>query len=183
MIIRFKKTACALMLGCSLSMLAVPALAAKPSEKSLIELMQVTKANEQLKQLSDPNNTMMAQMVASSLEGIPESEISEKQRRELSKIITKYNQKIFNQDYVATLSQQVTQQYIKAAQQHFTQQEVDAQIAFYSSEVGKSIINKQPAMMQDFMLTAMPIINKTTMEQVQKVMPQMEAEIAALNIK
>jgi hypothetical protein len=164
-------------------MLTVPAMAAKPSETSLIELMQVTHANEQLKQLSDPNNAMMAQMVASSLEGIPESEINEQQRRDLSKIITKYNQKIFNQDYVATLSQQITQQYIKAAQQHFTQQEVDAQIAFYSSEVGKSIINKQPAMMQDFMLTAMPMINKTTMEQVQKVLPQMEAEIAALDIK
>ena len=66
-----KKTACALMLGCSLSLVAMPVMAAKPSEASLIQLMQVTKANEQLNQLSNPNNSMMDQMVESSLQGIP----------------------------------------------------------------------------------------------------------------
>lgn len=174
---------CALACLMALCTANMSAQAATPSTDSLVTLMQVTKANEQLNQLSNPNNGMMAQMVDSSLAGIPEADISESQRRELGKIINKYNQQIFTQDYIDSLSQQITQQYIKAAQKHFTQQEVDAQIAFYSSEVGKSIINKQPAMMQDFMLEAMPMITKTSMEQMQKIMPQMQAEIEALNLE
>ena len=177
----FKTCALACIMAISTANMSVQA--ATPSTVSLVTLMQVTKANEQLKQLSEPNNNLMAQIVESSLAGIPEADMSESQRRELGKIINKYNQQLFTQDYIDTLSQQITHQYIKAAQKHFTQQEVDAQINFYSSEVGKSIINKQPAMMQDFMLEAMPMITKTNMEQMQKIMPQMQAEIEALNLK
>ena len=72
---------------------------------------------------------------------------------------------------------------METAKQHFDQAEVDAQIAFYSSEAGQSIINKQPAMMKDYMTKVMPIVMESTMEKVQDIMPRMAADIKALKIE
>lgn len=105
------------------------------------------------------------------------------QRQQLTAIITKYNKEIFNDDYVNKLNERLIQDYIVTAKQHFTQQEVDAQVAFYSSVVGQSIIDKQPSMIQDYMTKTMPTVMQGSMEQVQKVLPRMQAEIATLNLE
>ena len=82
-----------------------------------------------------------------------------------------------------SMNQQVVDVYVKTAKQHFNQKEVDAQIAFYSSDVGQSIIDKQPDMMKDYMAQIMPIVMDSTMQKMRDIMPRMVADLEALNIK
>lgn len=175
----FFKT-CALACVMSLSVATMSAQAATPSDASLVKLMQITKAAEQIKQMTSPDAGMMEQMVQGSLKGIPDSEISPNQRQQLGKIINKYNRQVFDEAYVKQMTEQMTKAYIASAKKHFTQEEVDAQIAFYGSPVGQNIINKQPAMVQDYMNSVMPEVMESTMKRMQEVMPKMQAEIAAL---
>lgn len=165
------------------SVMSLPVQAAVPTDASLKQLMKVTKTTELMNQMTSPDNTMMDQMVQSSLANIPQDKMSTYQRQKLTKIISKYNKEMFDSTYINKLNQQMMSAYINSAKEHFTQEEVDAQIAFYSSKVGQSIIDKQPAMMQDYMQEAMPIVMESSMTQLQKVMPRMQAEIEALGIE
>lgn len=168
----------------SLSAMAVtPVVAAVPTDASLRQLMKVTKTTDLAKQMMTLDDTMMSQMVQSSLSMVAQDEMSDYQRQQLTTIITKYNKEIFSDDYLDKLNEQLIQDYIVTAKKHFTQQEVDAQVAFYSSAVGQSIIDKQPLMIQDYMTRTMPKVMQGSMEQVQRVLPRMQAEIAALNIE
>lgn len=160
-----------------------PVIAAVPTDASLRQLMKVTKTTDLAKQMMTLDDTMMSRMVQSSLSMVPQDEISTYQRQQLTAIITKYNKEIFSDDYLNKLNEQLIKDYIVTAKQHFTQQEVDAQVAFYSSAVGQSIIDKQPSMIQDYMTKTMPTVMQGSMEQVQKVLPRMQAEIAALNLE
>lgn len=165
-----------------LGTMAVPALAAAPTDGSLRQLMTVTKVDEMAKQMM-PDSNMVEQMIQAALAGIPQDEISEYQREQLGKIISKYNREMFSDDYINALNKQLIEGYIKTAKRHFTQQEVNAQIEFYGSKLGQSIINKQPAMMQDYMNEVMPAVTQSSMAELQKVMPRMQAEIEALDLQ
>lgn len=164
----------------SVSMIAVPALAAAPTDDSLRQLMSVTKVDEMAKQMMAPDTNMTDQLIQATLSGIAQDEISDYQREQLGNIISKYNREMFSDDYINALNAQVIEGYIKTAKKHFTQQEVNAQIEFYGSKLGQSIIDKQPAMMQDYMNEVMPTVMQSSMAEMQKMMPKMQAEIEAL---
>lgn len=170
--------ACTMLFG----MVAMPTLAAVPTDESLKELMKITKVDEMARQMMSSESTMSEQMVQSMLAGISSDEISDDKRQRLNQVITKYNNKILSDEYINSVMTLSTQGYIDAAKRHFTQKEVDAQINFYGSKVGQSIIDKQPAMMQDYIDATMPAIMKSTMAQMQKILPNMEAEIEALEL-
>lgn len=166
-----------------LGTMAVPALAAAPTDGSLRQLITVTKVDKMAKQMMMPDSSMTDQIIQAALTGIPQDEISEYQREQLGKIISKYNREMFSDDYINALNKQLIEGYIKTAKRHFTQQEVNAQIEFYGSKLGQSIINKQPAMMQDYMNEVMPAVTQSSMAELQKVMPRMQAEIEALDLQ
>lgn len=54
----------------------------------------------------------------------------------------------------------LTQAMIPAYQQHFTKTDIEAMNAFYSSPVGQKVLEQLPAVMQEGMKAAMPILNK-----------------------
>ncbi|WP_131669792.1 DUF2059 domain-containing protein [Psychrobacter pygoscelis] len=174
------KTAMAVLLGCVMSF---PVQAAVPTDASLKQLMVVTKSSEMMEQMITPDNNMMDQLLQSSLESFPQDEMDDHQRQELSRIISKYNKEMFNEAFVNKIEEQMIAAYIRSAKKHFTQEEVDAQIDFYSTDVGQSIVNKQPAMLQEYMKEAMPIAMEASMQQIQKIMPKMQAEIEALGLE
>lgn len=54
----------------------------------------------------------------------------------------------------------LTQAMIPAYQQHFTKSDIEAMNAFYSSAVGQKVLEELPAVMQEGMQAAMPILSK-----------------------
>lgn len=177
-----KKSVFALSLSLSaMTAMAIPteaAQAAVPTDASLLKLVEVTKVVETMNDMSN-NSEMIEQAMLAS---IP-NELNASQRQRFDEIIRKYSREMADKNEAEKINKEVIDAYIQSAKQHFNQQEVDAQIAFYSSQAGQSIIDKQPAMMKDYMAKIMPIVMESTMKKMQAVMPKMAADIKALKLE
>ena len=181
-----KNTVFAISLSVSaVSLMAVPivsAQAAVPTDTSLLKLIKVTKVVDMMDKMSSDTKTT-EQIMQSMLASLPIDHLSQDQRQRFNEIMSKYSKEMMNNSDRESMNQQVVDVYVKTAKQHFNQKEVDAQIAFYSSDVGQSIIDKQPDMMKDYMAQIMPIVMDSTMQKMRDIMPRMVADLEALNIK
>lgn len=74
----------------------------------------------------------------------------------------------------ATDKQTLTQAYIKAAKTYYTQAEVDAQIDFYDTVMGQSILAKQPQITAAFLQQPLPEDTSETGAQLGELLPQMQ---------
>jgi len=156
--------------------------AAVPTNESLLKLVEVTKVVEMMNDMSSDSG-ITDQVMQSMLSSLPNESLSTDQRLRFKDIVSKYSKEMTNNSDRESVNQQVIKVYMETAKQHFDQKEVDAQIAFYSSDVGQSIIDKQPDMMKDYMTKVMPIVMESTMEKVQDIMPRMVADIKALKLE
>lgn len=169
----------------SLSAMTIPTLsvqAAVPTDASLLKLIEVTKVIETMNDMSS-DSEVTEQVMQTMLASMPDNELTAAQRKRFDEIVLKYSKEMTSKDNVESLNRQITNAYIQSAKQHFNQQEVDAQIAFYSSQVGQSIIDKQPAMMKDYMAKIMPVVMESTMKKMQEIMPKMAADLEDLKLK
>jgi hypothetical protein len=55
---------------------------------------------------------------------------------------------------------EITQAMIPAYQNHFTKSDIEAMNVFYSSPVGQKVLQELPAVMQEGMQAAMPLMSK-----------------------
>lgn len=169
----------------SLSLMAIPTLSAQaavPTDASLMKLIKVTKVIETMNDMSS-DNEVTEQVMQTMLASMPNSELTAAQRKRFDEIVLKYSNEMTSKDNVETLNRLITNAYVKSAKQHFSQEEVDAQIAFYSSQVGQSIVDKQPEMMKDYMAKIMPVVMESTMKKMQEIMPKMAHDIKALKLE
>lgn len=169
----------------ALSAMAIPTLSAQaavPTDASLMKLIKVTKVIETMNDMSS-DSEVTEQVMQTMLASMPDNELTAAQRKRFDEIVLKYSKEMTNKDNVESLNRQITNAYVQSAKQHFSQEEVDAQIAFYSSQVGQSIIDKQPAMMKDYMAKIMPVVMESTMRKMQEIMPKMAADLEDLRVK
>jgi len=164
----------------AVSLMAVPTLsvqAAVPTDASLLKLIEVTKVVEMMNDMSSDSG-ITDQVTQSILSSLSIDDLSAEQRQRLEDIVSKYSNEMTSDQ--ESVNQQIVKIYMETAKQHFDQQEVDAQIDFYSSKMGQSIIDKQPDMMKDYMSQIMPVVMESTMEKMQDIMPRMAADIKAI---
>ena len=64
---------------------------------------------------------------------------------------------------------EITQAMIPAYQNHFTKGDIEAMNAFYSSPVGQKVLEQLPAVMQEGMQAAMPMMTKYISEWQERV--------------
>ncbi|MEN6668930.1 DUF2059 domain-containing protein [Psychrobacter sp. B38] len=178
-----KNAAFAMTLSVSaITAMAIPTLSAQaavPTDTSLMKLIEVTKVVETMNDMSN-DSEVTEQIMQTMLASMPNNELNTAQRKRFNEIVLKYSKEMMNQDNTESLNKKIIDAYVQSAKQHFTQQEVDAQINFYSTQVGQNIIDKQPAMMKEYMAQIMPIVMESTMKKMQEVMPKMAAELQAL---
>ncbi|MGP4864307.1 DUF2059 domain-containing protein [Psychrobacter sp. T6-5] len=169
----------------AIGLMLVPTLSAQaavPTDASLLRLAKVTKVVERADDISN-SGAVAKQIEQSMLASLPDDDISEEKRRRFDEIVSRYSKELASDSDMQSMNRQVMSIYMAAAKQHFSQEEVDAQIAFYSSRTGQSIIDKQPAMMNDYMAEVMPIVMKSTVDRVKDIVPKMAAEIKALKLE
>ena len=169
----------------AVGLMLVPALSAQaavPTDASLLRLAKVTKVVERADDISN-SGAVAKQIEQSMIASLPDGDISEEKRQRFNEIVSRYSKEMTNSSDLSNMNRQVMNIYMETAKQHFNQEEVDAQIAFYSSKVGQSIINKQPAMMNDYMAEVMPIVMGSTAEKVKDIVPKMAAELKALDLE
>ncbi|MGO9086491.1 MAG: DUF2059 domain-containing protein [Candidatus Sulfotelmatobacter sp.] len=69
---------------------------------------------------------------------------------------------------------EVVQAMIPAYQKHFTHGDIEAMNAFYSSPVGQKVLEELPAVMQEGMQAAMPILSKYLSEAHERMKRELE---------
>ena len=69
----------------------------------------------------------------------------------------------------------ISQAMIPAYQKHFTHGDIEAMSAFYASPVGQKVLGELPAVMQEGMQAAMPIITKYLNDWKDRMQKEMEA--------
>lgn len=136
-----------LLISCALLLVSCSGLQAepKPTESSIRQLLEVTKA----KRLVD---SMVAQMDAAMKDGMVQATKGKPSSVELKAVMDRVQKKtmeVLKEELDWTVLEPL---YVTVYQEHFTQAEVDAMLTFYRTPVGATVIEKLPVVMQQSMV-------------------------------
>lgn len=125
-----------------------------PTDVSIIKLMQVMHIDAQIQSIVngqqaaiDAINTQTKNHNQSSNQRASDQPLNKRQRElqeQIQSVLGQYAKIMTEGIGNAADAQTLTQAYISAAKTYYTQAEVDAQIKFYDTAVGQSILAKQP---------------------------------------
>ncbi|MGP5070387.1 DUF2059 domain-containing protein [Psychrobacter faecalis] len=155
-----------------------------PSDVSIIKLMQVMHIDEQIQSIVngqqaaiDAINTQTKNQNQSSNQRVSDQPLNKRQRElqeQIQSVLGQYAKIMTEGIGNAADAQTLTQAYISAAKTYYTQAEVDAQIKFYDTAVGQSILAKQPQITAAFLQQSLPEDTSETEAQLSELLPQMK---------
>ena len=155
-----------------------------PSDVSIIKLMQVMHIDEQIQSIVngqqaaiDAINTQTKNHNQSSNQRASDQQLNKRQRElqeQIQSVLGQYAKIMTEGIGNAADAQTLTQAYISAAKTYYTQAEVDAQIKFYDTAVGQSILAKQPQITAAFLQQSLPEDTSETEAQLSELLPQMK---------
>ena len=161
-----------------------------PTDVSIIKLMQVMHIDEQIQSIVngqqaaiDAINMQTQNQVQNGSQQINDKSLNKRQRQlqeQIQSVLGQYAKIMSNGIGDATDAQTLTQAYISAAQTYYTQAEVDAQIKFYDTEMGQSILAKQPQITAAFLQQSLPEDTSATEAQLGELLPQMKQIIKGI---
>lgn len=154
------------------------------SDVSIIKLMQVMHIDEQIQSIIngqqaaiDAINTQTKNQNQSSNQRASDQPLNKRQRElqeQIQSVLGQYAKIMTEGIGNAADAQTLTQAYISAAKTYYTQAEVDAQIKFYDTAVGQSILAKQPQITAAFLQQSLPEDTSETEAQLSELLPQMK---------
>lgn len=161
-----------------------------PTDVSIIKLMQVMHIDEQIQSIvngqkaaMDAINMQTQNQAQNSNQQANDKPLSKRQRElqaQIQSVLGQYAKIMSNGIGNATDAQTLTQAYISAAKTYYTQSEVDAQIKFYDTETGQSILAKQPQITAAFLQQSLPDDTSETDAQLGELLPQMKQIIKGI---
>ena len=150
-----------------------------PTDTSIVKLMQVMHIDEQIESIVngqqaaiDAINTQQTRTQQRD-----NGKLNKRQRElqeQIQSVLGQYAKIMTNGIRNATDKQTLTQAYINAAKNYYTQVEVDAQIGFYDTVIGQSILAKQPQITAAFLKQSLPDDTSETEAQLGELLPQMQ---------
>lgn len=161
-----------------------------PTDVSIIKLMQVMHIDEQIQSIVngqqaaiDAINMQTQNQAKKGSQQINDKSLNKRQRQlqeQIQSVLGQYAKIMNNGIGDATDAQTLTQAYISAAKTYYTQAEVDAQIKFYDTEMGQSILAKQPQITAAFLQQSLPEDTSATEAQLGELLPQMKQIIKGI---
>ena len=161
-----------------------------PTDVSIIKLMQVMHIDEQIQSIVngqqaaiDAINMQTQNQAQNSNQQANDKPLNKRQRElqaKIQSVLGQYAKIMSNGIGDATDAQTLTQAYISAAKTYYTQAEVDAQIKFYDTEMGQSILAKQPQITATFLQQSLPKDTSETEAQLGELLPQMKQIIKGI---
>ncbi len=155
-----------------------------PTDVSIIKLMQVMHIDAQIQSIVngqqaaiDAINTQTKNQNKSSNQRASDQQLNKRQRElqeQIQSVLGQYAKIMTEGIGNAADAQTLTQAYISAAKTYYTQAEVDAQIKFYDTAVGQSILAKQPQITAAFLQQSLPEDTSETEAQLSELLPQMK---------
>lgn len=156
---------------------------ATPTDTSIVKLMQVMHIDEQIESIVngqqaaiDVINTQTQKRIQQT-DDSNSSELNKRQRDiqdQIQNILGQYAKIMTSTIGESTDTQKLTQAYITAAKTYYTQDEVDAQIEFYDTVIGQSLLAKQPLITAAFLKQSLPDDISDTEEQLSDLIPTMK---------
>ncbi|HCN18222.1 MULTISPECIES: DUF2059 domain-containing protein [Psychrobacter] len=157
-----------------------------PTDASVIKLMQVMHIDEQIKSIVKGQKATIEAIheQAQNRKHLPENKASSTRQRELQEqiqnVLGQYSKIMTESIGEAANEQTLTQAYVNAAKTYYTQAEVDAQIGFYDTVIGQSILAKQPQITADFLKQSLPDDTSEAEGQLEALLPQMKQIIKGI---
>ena len=155
-----------------------------PTDVSIIKLMQVMHIDEQIQSIvngqqaaMDAINMQTQRQAQNASQQVNDKPLNKRQRQlqeKIQSVLGQYAKIMSNGIGNATDAQILTQAYISAAKTYYTQSEVDAQIKFYDTETGQSILAKQPQITAAFLQQSLPEDTSETEARLGELLPQMK---------
>lgn len=151
-----------------------------PTDASVLKLMQVMHVDEQIDAIINGQ-----QAVSDILEEqgnksrVNEAKLNKRQRelaKNLQGVLAQYTKILAGGVQGTANKEELTQAYLAAAKAHYNQQEVNALIGFYDTQIGQSILEKNPKVTSEFLKASLPdeAEMKQTTEQLEELMPQIK---------
>jgi len=149
-----------------------PGLAAaetRPTEESVLELMEVLHVEENVSSVDE----YMAEMIQSSIKKASSGQTLDPERQ---KILDDMESRMLRLIKEETSWQRMKPEIIEIYRDSYTQKEIDAMLEFYGSPVGQSVVGKMRTVMgqsmqvaQQQMMRVMPRIQKIQQETLQEL--------------
>lgn len=151
-----------------------------PTDTSIVKLMEVMHIDEQIESIVNGQQAAIDAInvqTQNRTESVGDGKLNKRQQalqEQIQKVLGQYA-KIMTNTIGDTIDKQtLTQAYINAAKTYYTQAEVDAQIDFYDTVMGQSILSKQPQMTAAFLKQSLPEDTSETEAQLDEILPQMQ---------
>ena len=151
-----------------------------PTDTSIVKLMEVMHIDEQIESIVNGQQAAIDAInvqTQNRTESVGDGNLNKRQQalqEQIQKVLGQYAKIMTNGIGNATDKQTLTQAYINAAKTYYTQAEVDAQIDFYDTEMGQSILAKQPQITAAFLQQSLPEDTSETEAQLGELLPQMQ---------
>jgi len=151
-----------------------------PTDTSIIKLMEVMHIDEQIESIVNGQQAAIDAInvqTQNRTESVGDGKLNKRQQalqEQIQKVLGQYAKIMTNTIGDTTDKQTLTQAYINAAKTYYTQAEVDAQIDFYDTVMGQSILSKQPQITAAFLKQSLPEDTSETEAQLGELLPQMQ---------
>ena len=151
-----------------------------PTDTSIVKLMEVMHIDEQIESIVNGQQAAIDAInvqTQNRTESVGDGNLNKRQQalqEQIQKVLGQYAKIMTNTIGDTTDKQTLTQAYINAAKTYYTQAEVDAQIDFYDTVMGQSILSKQPQITAAFLKQSLPEDTSETEAQLDELLPQMQ---------
>lgn len=151
-----------------------------PTDTSIVKLMEVMHIDEQIESIVNGQQAAIDAInvqTQNRTESVGDGNLNKRQQalqEQIQKVLGQYAKIMTNGIGNATDKQTLPQAYINAAKTYYTQAEVDAQIDFYDTVMGQSILSKQPQITAAFLKQSLPEDTSETEAQLDELLPQMQ---------
>ena len=151
-----------------------------PTDTSIVKLMEVMHIDEQIESIVNGQQAAIDAInvqTQNRTESVGDGNLNKRQQalqEQIQKVLGQYAKIMTNTIGDTTDKHTLTQAYINAAKTYYTQAEVDAQIDFYDTVMGQSILSKQPQITAAFLKQSLPDDTSETEAQLGELLPQMQ---------
>lgn len=157
-------------------LIALPAAAQTPSDKSLNRLIELQNLPAQLRTAIPAATDFANQEINRQINS--NTRLSPEQRAALQRASEQYvsgmNREVFQSEELLNQMREISRD---AMRQTYTQEEVDAMIAFYHTPAGQSVLNKQGDLTKTMMPPMMRLISQRYEQVSQRLTPQFRREV------
>lgn len=154
--------------------ISVNVQAVEPTDASVQKLAQIFELEEFANQSLSSDPEMLDNFVKQSFANMP---LTGEYKKVYEQIVARYLKELTAYTNTPENRQIIVNSYMSALKRNYDQQEIDAQIKFYSTDIGKRIMSKQDAFNEDYLEGVSSTIYTQQAEFMQQMMPKMMMEL------